>query len=82
MAKIILRSDNEWAILDLERQAAAERRVRHGMTVIIDDSTEYESQDNGLVEISARSEVRSTRCCPGSSPMLARSRADTLEPMG
>ena len=35
-AKIIFRSDNEPAILDLKRQAAAECRVRHGMTVIIE----------------------------------------------
>ena len=45
--KIILRSDNEPAILDLKRQATAECRVRHGMTVIIDDTTECESQDTG-----------------------------------
>ena len=53
-AKIILRSDNEPAILDLKRQAAAECRVRHGMTVVIDDTTEYESQDNGLAEMAVR----------------------------
>ena len=55
-AKIILRSENEQAILDLTRQSAAECRVRHGMTVIIDDTTEYESQDNGLAEVSVREE--------------------------
>ena len=53
-AKIILRSDNEPAILDLKRQAAAECRVRHEMTVINDDTTEYESQDNGLAEMAVR----------------------------
>ena len=53
-AQIILRSDNEPAILDLKRQAAAECRVRHGMTMIIDDTTEYESQDNGLAEMAVR----------------------------
>ena len=53
-AKIILRSDNEPAILDLKRQAAAECRVRHGMAVIIDVTTEYESQDNGLAEMAVR----------------------------
>ena len=53
-AKIILRSDNKRAILDLKRQAAAECRVRHGMTVINDDTTEYESQDNGLAEMAVR----------------------------
>ena len=49
--KTILLSDNEPAILDLKRQAAAEFRVRHGMTVIIDDTIEYESQDNGLAQM-------------------------------
>ena len=53
-AKIILRSDNELAIINLKRQAAAECRVRHGMTVINDDTTEYESQDNGLAEMAVR----------------------------
>ena len=42
-AKIIFQSDNERAILDLKRQAAAECRVKHGMTVIICDTTEYDS---------------------------------------
>ena len=53
-AKIILQSDNEPAIFDLKRQAAAECRVRHGMMVIIDDPTEYESQDTGLAEVAVR----------------------------
>ena len=57
-AKIILRSDNDKAILDLKRQAAAECRVRHGMIVIIDDTTDYASQDNGLLRWrSAKSRV-------------------------
>ena len=51
---IILRSDNERAILDLKRQAVAECCVRHGMTVIIDDTTKCESQDNGLAEVAVR----------------------------
>ena len=42
--------DNELAILDLIGQAAAECRVRHG----IDDTTEYEPQDNGLAEMAVR----------------------------
>ena len=46
--------DNEPSILDLKRQAAAECRVRHGMTVINDDTTEYESQDNGLAGMAVR----------------------------
>ena len=37
-------SDNEPAILDLNSQAPAECRVRHGMTVVIDHTTEYESR--------------------------------------
>ena len=49
-AKIILRSDNEVAILDLKRQAPAECRVKHGMTVILDDA-EYDSQSNGLADL-------------------------------
>ena len=49
----ILRSDNVPAILDLKCQAAAECRVRHGMSVIIDDTTEYESQGNMLAEMAA-----------------------------
>ena len=59
-AKIILRSDNELAIFDLKCQAAAECRVRHGMTVIIDDTTEYESQDNALAGMAVR-EVKGVR---------------------
>ena len=70
------------------------------MTVIIDDTTEYESQDNGLAEMAVRdikgvarsvrvagscrrkTSVRSTRCCPGSSPTLPdRSHTGRLEPM-
>ena len=43
-AKIILQSDNEPPILDLKRQAAAECRVKHGMTVIINDTTESKQQ--------------------------------------
>ena len=46
--KIILRSDDEPAIVELKRLAAAECRVRRGMTVIIVDTTEYEPQDDGL----------------------------------
>ena len=53
-AEIILRSDNEPAILDLKRQAAAECRVKHGMTVILDNTTEYDSQSNGLAELAVR----------------------------
>ena len=53
-AKIILLSDNEPAILDLFRQAAAERRVTHGMTLIIDDTTEHESQEVKGVASSVR----------------------------
>ena len=60
-AKSILRSDNESAILDLKRHAAAEYRVRNGMTVIIDDTTEYELQDNGLAEMAVR-EVKGVAC--------------------
>ena len=33
---------------------AVECRVRHGMTVPIEDSTEYEAQDNGLAEVAVR----------------------------
>ena len=51
-AKIILGIDNEPAILDLK--AAAEFRVRHGTTVIIDDATECELQDNGLADMEVR----------------------------
>ena len=40
-AKITFPSDNEPAIPDLKRQATAECRVRHGITVIMDDTTEY-----------------------------------------
>ena len=53
-AKIILLPDKELEILDLERQAADECRVRHGMTVIIDDTTEFESQDDGPAEMAVR----------------------------
>ena len=53
-AKIILQSDNKPAILDLKRQAAAECRVKHGMTVIILDTTEYDSQSNGPAEMAIR----------------------------
>ena len=53
-AKIILQSDNEPAILDLQRQVAAECHVKRGMTVIIDDTTEYDSQSNGLAELVVR----------------------------
>ena len=53
-AKIIFWSDNEPAIFDLKRQAAVECRVRHRMIVIIDDTTEYKSQDNGLTEMAVR----------------------------
>ena len=53
-AKIILRSDTEPAILHLKRRAAVECRVRHGMTVMIDDTTEYESHDNGLAGMAVR----------------------------
>ena len=53
-AKVILLSENEPAILDLKRQAAAQCRVRHGMTVINDDTTKYESQDNGLAKMAVR----------------------------
>ena len=42
-AKIILQSDNEREILDLKRQAAAECRLKHGMAVIIFDTTQYDS---------------------------------------
>ena len=52
--KVIIRSDNEPAIADLKRQAAAECRVRHGMTVILEDTTEYDSQSNGLAEVAVR----------------------------
>ena len=53
-AKIILQSENEPAILDMKRQAAAECRVKHGMTVIISDTTEYDSQSNGLAKLAVR----------------------------
>ena len=52
--QIILQSDNEPAILHLERQAAAECRVRRGMTVIIDDTTEHDSQNNRPAELAVR----------------------------
>ena len=67
-AKIILRSDNEPAIQDLKRQAAAECRVRHGMAVTIDDTMECESQDIGLAEMAIREVkgvARSVRVAPG-----------------
>ena len=51
-AKIILQSDNEPAILDLKRLAAAECRGKHGM--IISDTTEYCSQSKGQAELAVR----------------------------
>ena len=53
-AKIIFQSDNEPATLDLKRQAAAECRGKHGMTLIIRDTTEYDSQSNGQAEMAVR----------------------------
>ena len=38
----------------IKRQVAAECRMRHGMTVIVDDTTEYESQDKGLAKMAVR----------------------------
>ena len=61
VAKIILRSHNEAAILELKRQTTAECRVGHGMTVSIDDTTEYESQDNALAEDTVREVKGMTR---------------------
>ena len=44
----------ERAILDQKHQGAAEQRVKHGMTVISDDTTEYDTQSNGLAEVVVR----------------------------
>ena len=52
--KVSLRTDSEPAIVDLERQVAAECLARHGITVLIFGSTEYESQDHGLAEVAVR----------------------------
>ena len=50
-AKIILWSDNEPEILYLKR---TECLGKHGTTVIIDDTTEYDSKSNGLAEVAVR----------------------------
>ena len=52
--KVIVLADSELAIIDLPCQAAAECRVRHGLTVVDEDSTEYVSQDQGLAEVAVR----------------------------
>ena len=67
----------------------------HGMTVIIDDTMEYGSQDNGLAEMAVREvkgvgrsvrvallSARSSRCCPGSSPALPARSARKIGAMG
>ena len=52
--KVSLRTDSEPAIIDLERQVAAECLARHGITVLIFGSTEYKFQDHGLAEVAVR----------------------------
>ena len=42
---------SERAIIDVKRQAAADCRVRHAMTVIVEDSTDSSLKDNGLAEV-------------------------------
>ena len=41
---------HELAIIDLKRQAARVRRETRKGTLLVEDPTEYESQDNGLAE--------------------------------
>ena len=41
-------------ILDLMRMAAPECCVKRGTTVIIDDTTEYDSKSNGVAEVAVR----------------------------
>ena len=79
-AKIILQPDSEPAILDLKRQAAADCRVKHGMTVILDDTTEYDLQSNGLSELAVRKVqgvARSSRWA--SSPRKTSARSTTTD---
>ena len=54
-SKYILKSDNEPAILELKRVAAAECRMNHGHTIIFEESPVGEHQANGFIEEGVRS---------------------------
>lgn len=61
----ILLPDSGPAILDVKRRAAAESRVRHGVTVMFEESADYDSQGSGLAgcRCGARAGARSGRAC-------------------
>ena len=40
--------------IDLKRRVAAECHAMHAMTVLVEDSAECESQDNGLGDVAVR----------------------------
>ena len=52
--QVVLKSDEEPAIVALKRQAALELRAAHGMTVILEESPVGDSQSNGLAENAVR----------------------------
>ena len=49
-SKYILKSNNEPAILELKRVAAAGRRLNHGHTIIFEEGPVAEHQANGFIE--------------------------------
>ena len=51
---LVLKSDDEPAIVDLKRRAAQECREKHGMTILPEESPHADSQSNGLVEGAVR----------------------------
>jgi hypothetical protein len=52
--QVVLKSDDEPAIVALKRQAALELRAAHGITVIVEESPAGDSQSNGLAENAVR----------------------------
>eukprot|EP00974_Lingulodinium_polyedra_P031148 2997537-Lingulodinium_polyedra.AAC.1 len=53
-AEIILKSDDEPAILDLRRRVAANVRASHGIGISFETSPQGDSQSNGLAEMAVR----------------------------
>ena len=52
--KVIIKSDNEPAIVDLKHQAARRLQADHGISVTFKESPVSDSQSNGLAELAVR----------------------------
>ena len=52
--KVIIKSDNEPAIVDLKHQAARRLQADHGISVTFEESPVSDSQSNGLAELAVR----------------------------